>query len=1027
MISLNCLRSHRSVPILGVSLLLAGIVSAQSLFNKPVKVFGDPNFIGTAANPLAYDSVGPNVVEGRELSQPFGIAVDNSTSPPNIYIADTVNNRVLGYQYNTQLTPGAFADLVLGQPDRFTTLPEGPGVGVYSTGLNSPTGLAVDSAGNLYVADTGNNRVLRYAKPFSQPAGFQFPNMIIGQTSFSGNSANPGGVKATTLSLSASRTGLTFDAAGNLWVTDSGNNRVLRYPAAVLTAGTNAPAADLAIGQADLVSSVLAASQTSMTGLAGPTGVTFDPLGNMLVADQFHRVAIYPPGATFSSSSTMLLGIPFQPTTPINSMGFANALAVYATASNIFVTDSGNNRVLVYPPVASLTVTANEVSPPASLVIGQTLFTSGTLNGGKPEPSSTTLNAPVDIAASPTELFVTDSGNNRVLVFPLNSSGGPATTASRVIGQLDFPYMAPNLVEGKEFRLAGSSASASGSAILDYSATPPHLYVADTGNNRILGFNDFTHMQDGQAADIVIGQPDLFRVQINYPTNDPTMPNQQGLNGPTSLVVDSAGNLYVADTFNSRILRFPTPFNPPSGSTTLESADLVLGQRDFVSAVTDPTPETMNAPISLAFTQNGANAAMATGMLFAVDGAQNRVLGFSKPFSNGMTASVLLGQSSYYITTGNSTAAGLSSPRGVALDPMDRVLVADAGNARVQVYDQAENLSIGPAASFSLATGFVQPVAIGMASNGEFWVADNANQVNHLLHFPSVEVLPTVNYASDATQQAVSPRSAFVDQYNNLLVADGINRVDYFTPQVAAVNAANYIPGRALAPGAIAAVFPSVSTNIIANGTQNNTVIPLPTVMQDTQVFINGVAVPLFYVSPGQINLVLPMGLPSNGTANLQIVRQSTGEIYGAAEIALSSASPGLFTAGGTGTGQIAAENADNSLNSSSNPATHGTVIQLFGTGQGFVAGAPTDGTPSTGLVPTAATPLVLLNNEFVPSTNVQYSGLAPAEVGVWQINVLIPTTTAPGNAVSLQVFMSSIPSGNPVSPTSVATTIAVK
>ena len=185
--------------------------------------------------------------------------------------------------------------------------------------------------------------------------------------------------------------------------------------------------------------------------------------------------------------------------------------------------------------------------------------------------------------------------------------------------------------------------------------------------------------------------------------------------------------------------------------------------------------------------------------------------------------------------------------------------------------------------------------------------------------------------------------------------------------------------------------------------------------------------VPLYYVSPGQINFVLPIGSSSRGTATLQIVRQSTGQIYGAGEIALSSASPGLFAANGSGTGQIAALNADNSLNSSSNPVTHGTVIQLFGTGQGFVANAPLMEFPVLSLVPTSATPLVLLNNVFVPSTNVQYTGLAPAEVGVWQINVLIPTTTVPGNAVSLQVFMSSIPSGNPASPASVATTIAVK
>jgi uncharacterized protein (TIGR03437 family) len=1007
---------------------MADVISAQSLFNKPVKVFGDPNFIGTAANPLTFDSFGPNVVEGRELAQPFGIAVDNSSSPPIVYIADSVNNRVLGYQYNTQLSAGAPADLVLGQPDRFTNIPQGPGVGQYSIGLNTPTGLAVDSAGNLYVADSGNNRVLRYPKPFSQPAGFQFPNMIIGQTSFSGNSANPGGVKATTLSIASARTGLAFDPAGNLWVTDSGNNRVLRYPVAVLTTGANAPAADVAVPQADLISSASATTQTSMTALAGPTGVTFDPAGNMLVADQFHRVLVYAPGATFGSTATMLLCVAFQPTTPINRTGVASAFAVFATANNIFVSDTGHNRILVYPPVASLTTPPNQQSPPAQTVIGQALFTSGTANGGNPEPSSSTLSAPVDFAASSTELFVTDSGNNRVLVFPLSATTGPGTTATRVIGQLDFPYRAPNLVEGKEFHLAGSTSSGgSGSAILDYSASPPHLYVADTLNNRILGFNDFTHMQNGQAADLVIGQPDLFRTQVNYPANDQAKPNQQGLNNPTSLIVDSAGNLYVADTFNSRILRFPTPFNPPSGSTTLESADLVLGQRDFVSAVTDSTPGTMSAPISIAFTQNGANTAMATGMLFAVDGTQHRVLAFSKPFSNGMAASLVLGQSSFFLSTPTATPAGLSGPRGVAIDPQDRVLVADTGNSRVQVFDQAGNLSNGAAASFSLTAGLSQPVAIGMGSNSQFWVADDSSTANHLLHYPSVAVLPTVNYASDATLPAVSPRGAFVDQYNNLVVTDGINRVLYFSPQVAAVNAANYIPGRALAPGTIAAVFPSVSTNIIANGTQNNTVIPLPTVMADTQVLINGTAVPLFYVSPGQINIVLPIGLPSNGTANLQIVRQSTGQIYGAAEIGLSSASPGLFTAGGTGTGQIAALNTDNTLNSAAHPVLHGQVVQLFGTGQGFVANAPADGTPSTGLVPTAATPLVLLNNVFVPSTNIQYSGLAPQEVGVWQINVLIPANTAPGNAVPLQVFMSSVPSGNPTAPASIVTTVAIK
>ena len=171
------------------------MLPAQALFHKPIKVLGDPNFIGTAANPLGADGIGPNVVEGRELNLPSAVAVDNSVSPPNVYIADSGNNRVLGFQYVTQLKPGSFADVIIGQTDRFGNQIQGGGN--RSTGLNSPGGLAVDSAGNLYVADTGNNRILRYANPLAQPGAAVSPNMVIGQTSFAGKSSNAGGTGAT--------------------------------------------------------------------------------------------------------------------------------------------------------------------------------------------------------------------------------------------------------------------------------------------------------------------------------------------------------------------------------------------------------------------------------------------------------------------------------------------------------------------------------------------------------------------------------------------------------------------------------------------------------------------------------------------------------------------------------------------------------------------------------------------------------------------------------------------------------------
>ena len=1030
------LRVHRFVPPFILLPLFAGVLYGQALFVKPVKVLGDPNFIGTAANPVAYDSSGPNWVEGRELNSPLGIALDNSVSPPIVYIADTGNNRVLAFHYSTQLTAGAPADLVLGQPDRFTNLPQGPNGASLTTGLRAPSGLAVDSAGNLYVADSGDNRILRYPKPFAQPAGYQFPDLIIGQTTFSGSGGDTGGVTASRLLLMNGtsffpHTGLTFDSASDLWVADTGNHRVLRFPASVLSAGRNAPKADTVIGQANLTSNVAATMRTSVSGLFYPTSVAFDSVGNMLVADSFDRVLVFPPNSGTNSSASRILGVATatasQPNPPaVSDVSVGVVTSAIAAGSNVIVVDSSNNRVLVYPAISAWPPqTATQFSPSASSVIGQTSFSNSMANQGGPV-SQATLNSPVDVAASATEVFVVDSGNHRVLVYQIAGSG-PASTPSRLIGQLNFNYNAPNLVIGQEFFTAGGANSVSGSAILDLGATPPHLYVADTVNNRVLGFKDFTHLANGQVADLVIGQPDLFSTTVNYPTNVGGTPNAQGLNSPSSVAVDSAGNLYVADSFNSRVLRFPAPF--ASGTSNLETADLVLGQADFDSIVTDPTVRTMNVPASIAFTVEGADASKAnSGYLVVADANHNRVLFFAKPFSNGVNATLVLGQSSFDASAASATAAGFASPLGVAVDPMDNILVADTGNARVQVFGPAATLSNGASPSFSLNPGFGAPLSIGMAPSGQFWVADGNR--NQLLHFPSIDQLPIQSYASDATLPAVSPRSAFVDSFGNLLVADGINRVLYYAPAVAVVNAANYISGRPMAPGAFAAIFPSISTNVLASGTATapGGVFPLPTKLADTQVIVNNKSSALFFVSPGQINLPLSLSLPSAGTVNLQVIKPSTGQIYGGAEVALSSASPGLFTGNGSGSGEAAAINVvDGTINSATNPVIRGAYITLYGTGQGSVANAPADGDAGTGPIPTAVNPQILLGGAFVPAANIQYSGLAPELVGVWQINFQIPMTATPGNAVPIIVLMNSIPSDNPSVPGQIAATIAIK
>ena len=123
------------------------------------------------------------------------------------------------------------------------------------------------------------------------------------------------------------------------------------------------------------------------------------------------------------------------------------------------------------------------------------------------------------------------------------------------------------------------------------------------------------------AADIVIGQPDMSTAVCNFPNGDPMKPTQSSLCFPVGLLVDSAGNLYVADSGNGRVLRFPTPFSHAGNQV----ADVVLGQSDFFTRIADAGSRNMAAPYGLAFA--GTNG------LLVSDSTLNRVLFF--PFTNG--------------------------------------------------------------------------------------------------------------------------------------------------------------------------------------------------------------------------------------------------------------------------------------------------------------------------------------------------------------------------------------------------------
>jgi uncharacterized protein (TIGR03437 family) len=1007
------------IPLFFIFVCLLPESSAQITLNPiPTRAIGQDSVQITNFN--------PNLVEGREFDAPEGIALDTSTNPPALYVSDTVNNRVLGFKNAAGFSNGQPANLVLGQPNLSTTLPTvlpPSAAQTLSTGLQVPSGIAVDAQGNVYVLDAGNNRILRFPKPFAQ-TGSQTPDLVIGQSSFSTNGANQGGISASTLALASSSTGvllafITFDSSGNLWVSDAGNNRVLRFNASTLgSSATPGPAADIVLGQTDFVTGTYnppTASNplTSLTSFTTPSGIAFDSAGRLFVAESIAsrrgRILMWTPPFYIGQPASRLLGVDTSnPQPPVTSEFQLNDSpgGLFAVGNQIGAVDTLDNRLLIFPPVEQWT--PNTTYQAAVAVVGQPDFSSSSSNLGNPTAGPNGFSFPGAAAVFGSALYVADSGNNRVLLMPQNGATfGPATM---VLGQDLMTLNAPNLVEGREFDFGSNTTGYDAGVAVDPTSSTPHLYVADTYNNRILGFNDLRTVQSGAKADVVIGQPDFQQVLVNYPSNNANQPNASGLFLPTGLAVDSAGNLYVADRGNGRVLRFPQPFaNYTAG--TLQQANLVLGQSSFTSTkITDATDRTMAEPYGLAFT-------LAGGLLVS-DTALNRVLYFQgqpADLTSGMPASMVFGQPDFGSSASGPGPGQMNLPHHIASDTDDRLYVADSLNGRIDIFNNVPTASPGQPAAQFLTTDLRSPEGVYVsAATGEIWVADPA--ASAAIRYPAFNQLtPDGGAPNGAIADPTGPLAVLEDAWGDLFLADAAHRVAIYYPGLAPINAANFLYTNNLAPGMIAAMFTQGNFNQFGGQASSAPSLPLPTALNGVEVLFNGSPVPLFYADPNQINFQVPMGAPQTGTADVQVFQPATGRVLGDTTVGMNAALPGFFAQAGTGIGAAAALNQDNTVNSQTNPAVQGSVIQLFGTGQGFIPGGPPDGNVSNGPLPTPSVPMLIMGTDFVPPANIQYSGLAPGLVGVWQVNVLIPDTviTTPTFPTQVVAFLgNSAPSG---------------
>ena len=988
--------------------------------SAPAREFGQHSLV------FPITSASPNLIEGRELNAPSSIAFDTSVSPPILYVSDTGNNRILAWRDPDKLgvcsTASAAtcgrADLVIGQPDMFSSFPQGPGTqgSTISAGFNTPAGIAVDSAGNLYVVDAGNNRILRFPAPFQSAASSPQVDLVIGQPSVSsGALPNQGQTSPSAQSLAFStggaafRASIAFDSSGNLWVTDPGNNRVLRFPGPnsasnQLMPETSLPSADLVLGQ-PLFSWNTAPANPSATRLDvvfQPIGLAFDLNGGLYVLDGYSRVLYFlPSGSGYQTGqpASRVLGIvPQSSQSAISypnpySVGVPNqgqAQGIFTVGNALYVCDSESNRVVNYDVPANWpAATAAAPSPAAIGVVGQADLDSGTANKGQIRPDATTLNGPAAGAALHGEIWVVDSLNHRVLAYPSAGAG----IASRVVGQLDFAYNAVNLIEGRE--VSFNSATVPSAAIaVDASSDPPRLYIADSQNNRILGFKDARNIQAGATADLVIGQPDFYSSLVNYPSGNAAAPTSTGLHNPIGLAVDSSGNLLVADSANGRVLRFPSPFRQPTG--TPPTADLVLGQTGFTSQILDATQRNMSLPFGLALFSDGSVAVS--------DASFNRVVIFQRPaggdFTNGQLASRVVGQPDFATTSPGSSQSlsGLNSPRHIAVDTSDRLYVCDGGNDRVSVFSNGRTAPNGSGAVLALQ-GLNAPQGIAVnASTGEFWVA-NTNQ-QQLLHFSSFESALLTGQSDESPIPSPGPIAVAIDSYGNLIAAELANRVSFYFPQLAYRNAANYNT-QPVAPGSLIYVArPGVDFSFTPG---SNSTAAWADSISGIEVLMNGsTPSPIYQVTSTTVYFEVPMSAPTSGFADFQVINTETGQIYADSELPMGLANPGFFTLNAQGFGQAAAVNVpEGTVNGPSHPVSKDGhhYIQFYLTGQGFVPGAPPDGEPASQAISTPTPPIVLSTgciDGVCPASSVSFSGIG-AFPGVWLINFLVPNTFPSG------------------------------